>query len=131
MVRSAVREDARRVAAFVNHRAPGGFLGAAAYDADGYEVFGVRDEVRPVVEADSFDALIENARGVQRNVFSADDAGEILGTPEATTLSFADLLVVQLPVSRTEAVLIALDPSVGSKFTEFVDSCREQLESGE
>lgn len=120
-------DAAERLAASCRQRVGDGLRAVVEYDADGFDVAYVREDVKQRYSAARYSELIGRAAKVQEVAHGTDTEDTPLGESRATVHVFEGAFVFQFYVDERAGYVVGVDTDAGRLLDEFVDACHEAL----
>lgn len=109
---------------FLRERTGESLRGAGRYDADGYEVLYVRQDLARA----TLDAEVERMVAHLRNESRAREQRAFpYGELDGTVRSFEEAVVMHFPLPQERGVVVTLDPDVAQQLNAFMRECIERL----
>lgn len=120
-----VHERYRELLELIRGRAGDAFRTAVKYDADGWTVLYVRDDVATEQLGNALDSLVDRAR-TRGSIATRETYGEI-GETQATVELHAEAVLLHFRESATDGVLVSLDRDIAQGLGQFVNGCNSVL----
>lgn len=113
-------ETATQLTAFLRQRAEEHLRGVAFYDPEGYDLLYVRDDIKGYRLKSEVDAMITR---LQQESSTTEEAAFPFGDLDATVRCFEEAIVMHLPQSEENGILVTMEPEAADQLNTFIGEC--------